>query len=156
MTDKPNTDAPAAVLVVETPAELALRDMRAKRAAFEEARAAKLVESPEQALARETRDFADAEALALAQDAHGVDNVALVPTRYGGVVVKKPKKILHDWFSEQPKLKSADLLKYVTPCRLHPDAAAFDRIIDQQPQALIDCANTCARLAGVKSPEEAK
>lgn len=130
-----------------------LKALRAKRAELDAARAVKLAETPEQELARETREYKEEIALAAAQDEFGAQNVALVSSIAGAIIVKKPKKITHQYFTEQGSIKAAVLEKYVRPSLVYPSIVEYEQIIDTIPQMLVDCANACAGLAGVRKAE---
>jgi len=135
-----------------------LAALQAERAAFAKEREAKLAEpAAELALAREESLFKADQAFAAAQDEHGPDSVARVDTAAGTIIVKKPTKILHHWYNEQDdkvKFKASTLEKYVRPCRVWPAVEKYEAIIEAVPNALYECANAVATLAGAKRPDD--
>jgi hypothetical protein len=118
-----------------------------ERRAEERARAA-AVEDAE-------RELADDEALEKAEIEIGPVDVmiALVDTPLGQIIMKRPHAATFKRFQDRENKKSEYVLEFIKPCRVYPDLAAFERILEALPATAIRCANAAARLAGVRNNE---
>jgi len=120
-------------------AKVKLAAIRAKREAMAVAREARAEATVDEQLETESRALADDEAIEKLEAEHGAvgKKLTVVRTRLGAVVFKKPTNAA--WrrhLDEQLKLGHADTTateKLVRLCRIYPDAAAFDTILDEYP-----------------------
>ena len=95
----------------------------------------------------------DAEEIEKAEEKYGIDRVGVVRTRLGCVIVKRPNAVLYKRFQDRESAKTQDLEKLVRPCLVYPDAAAFDRILEEQPATLTRVADCVVELAGFRAKE---
>lgn len=105
------------------------------------------------------REEAEAEELALKEDEileeleakHGAlgKKIRRVSTSEGMIVVKKPNHLLFKKYQDKGSTDTIELDKLVRPCLVYPDKAAFDRIVEEVPAALMKAANAVCALAGV-------
>jgi hypothetical protein len=117
-----------------------LADIRAKREAMARARELRAEQSAdEQELETESRALADDEAIERLEGEHGPvgKKLTVVRTRLGAVIFKKPTNAAwRKHLDEQLKLGHADTTateKLVRQCRVYPDVAAFEEILDEYP-----------------------
>lgn len=145
-----STTDEAAALQAELEAELAkLQAIEARRAERERS------EKVRRELAETKRAVAEAEVIEQLEAKHGPLRKRLmrVDTDEGMIVVRKPDPLLYRRFVDQGKTSTEALSKLVRPHVVHPDKAAFDRIIEEVPAALVRCADAVCFLAGVRKEE---
>ncbi len=138
--------------------EARLTQLRAERAELAKARAARESGAAEkEQLEAEERALRDEQAIDAAETEHGPAGrkIAIVETDLGVVIVKRANALLFRRFMDQGSTKHVELEKLVRPSLVHPDGAAFDRILDAQPAVLMRCADAIAKLAGVRAEEAA-
>jgi hypothetical protein len=72
-------------------------------------------------------------------------------TARGIVIVKAPDPVKFRAFQDRAEpAKTEDLISLVAPCRVVPELATFDQIIDTQPGAITGLADLVAYLAGAR------
>lgn len=138
------------------PIEQELEAERAALAAVEERRQARLRASRAQRELEEVRRArTEAEKLEELEATHGeLDKmIKRVDTGQRMVVVKRPNHLHYKRFVDKGKTTSEELLKLVRPCVLYPDKAEFDRILEEEPAALVRCADAVCFLAGMRKEE---
>lgn len=133
-----------------------LAKAKAERAAIQAAREAREVDAAALA-AVEAEELAlrDDRAIAAAELEHGAAKIAIVRTLVGCVIVKRPHHLIYKKFQETSETKIADLEKLVRSCLVHPDVGALERIIEEQPAAILQAADAVCQLAGVRAREVA-
>lgn len=118
-----------------------LADIRAQREAIANAREARAAASIDDELEAESRGLADDQAIEKLEAEHGAigKRLTVVRTRLGAVVFKKPTNAAwRKHLDEQLKRGHADTTepeKLVRACRVYPDVAAFETILDEYPGA---------------------
>lgn len=125
-----------------------LAEVRARRAALAAEREAILTGSPDDELAREQRALSAEEALTAAQRQHGAKRVALVTTDEGPVVLRCPHVAAYRKFQDTEGVDTAQTIELVKKCLLYPSASELTRMLEAQPGALVELANTVVELAG--------
>ena len=131
-----------------------LAAIRAKRAALAEAREARSAPTDAELLATEQRALADDEALDKLEAEYGKVGraIQIVRSDVGAVIVKRPHMAVFRRFQDDPKDTTA-LEKLVRPCVLHPSKPEFDRMCEELPFLLQQCADAVVVLAGVRTEE---
>jgi hypothetical protein len=120
-------------------AKTKLAAVRAKREALAKARETRAEPTVDEQLEDESRALADDEAIERLEGEHGPvgKKLTVVRTRLGAVVLKKPTNAAwRKHLDEQLKLGHADTTateKLVRQCRVYPDVAAFEEILDEYP-----------------------
>jgi hypothetical protein len=66
------------------------------------------------------------------------------------IVVKKPNHLLFKKFQDVGKTDSTAMYKLVSPCLVHPDKAAFETILEEEPATMARCGDAVCTLAGVR------
>ncbi len=134
--------------LTEVRAELA--ELRAKSEARAEGTEAEQLEAL-------NRDLADARAIDKAETELGPvgKRILAVPTDLGVVIVKRPAAPTFKRFQDEGKTTTESLEKLVRGSLVYPDAATFDRIIEELPATLARVANAVCSLAGVRAEEVA-
>lgn len=79
--------------------------------------------------------------------------ITVVDTDLGVIILRRANSLLFKRFQDSGKTTTADCDKLVRPCLVYPDAAMFDRIIDELPATMIRLANAVSVLAGVRTEE---
>jgi hypothetical protein len=133
-----------------------LAKVRAERAALAAAKAkADADRALEVELEAEELALKDDQAIAHAEAEHGPvgKKIATVHTDLGVIIVKRPNMTLFRRFQDTGSMKHADLDKLVRPCRVYPDEAAFDRILDELPATVARVASAVCELAGVRQQD---
>jgi hypothetical protein len=140
-----------------------LRDLEEKIATARAAREAREAKREDSARAQRLADELEAEERALAdldvldkiEAEHGPENKRWrkVPTGLGLVVVKRPALATFRKYQDKGKTDSASLDQLVRPCLVHPTKAEFDRIVEQEPAALMRAANAVCYLAGIRKDD---
>jgi hypothetical protein len=125
-----------------------LAEIRARRAALAAEREELLAGSPDEQLTKEQRALAAEEALTAAQRQHGAKRVAMVVTDEGPVVLRCPHVAAYRKFQDAEGVDSAQTIELVKKCLLYPSAAELTRMLEAQPGALVELANTVVELAG--------
>lgn len=136
-----------------------LAKARARIADIEGRRAARAaVAEAEAEVTQAERQARDLEALEAAEAAHGPvgKHIATVETSMGLVILRKSDPILFRRFQDAGEFKVAALTKLVDKCLVHPSSDEFDRILDELPAKLNECADAVAQLAGARAAEQAK
>lgn len=136
--------------------EARLTKARAERAKIAAARAdADALEQLRAEVEQEEFALRDAPAIAAAEEKHGAPGVGtvVVETRLGAVVVKRPHAAIFRKFADKASTKSADVEALIRPCVVYPDAAALDRILDEQPAVLTRIADAVVVLGGAATAE---
>jgi hypothetical protein len=151
MSDGLNNTSPADVAAQKRLDEIATR--RAELAAARERRAEE--RAKQEAIGEAERALADDEALERAEIEIGPVGrmIAVVETPLGKIIVKRPHAAVFKRFQDRESKKTKDVEDFVVPCRVHPDRATFDKILEQLPGTLTRCANAAARLAGARVEE---
>ena len=140
----------------QTEQQARLTALKAERAELEAAREAKLVErEASDELEREERAIRELKALEKLEEEHGPIGKKWdrVDTFEGMICVKRPHPATWKKFAELDKVKSEDADRFVRPCRIYPDVPEFNRLIEEEPAALIRCATKCCELAGLRRSE---
>jgi hypothetical protein len=103
----------------------------------------------------EERAIRDREALAKAEADHGPvgKKIAVVQTAVGDVIVKRSNPLHFRRFQDAGKTTSDELERLVRPCVVYPDIPTFERWLEEQPAALLRCANAICELAGIRTKE---
>jgi hypothetical protein len=136
---------------------------KAARAKLAEEAAAKAAEAaPAETLAAEELALANETAIAAAAKEYGKRDVhfGVVEALDGRIVIVKRanpvafRKFISSDLEGAAALQEMELL--VRPCRVYPDAPAFDRLLDDLPATLVDCATAVSRLSGVRAKERGK
>ena len=138
------------------PAAAKLAEVRAKRAAVEDARAkAEAARETDELLEREERALADAEALAKAEAEHGPvgKKIRVVSTPSGSIILKRAGNAAFRRFMDAPKASVDEAERLVKPCVVYPSRADFERITDEYPALWIRLAGALTILAGHKAEE---
>ncbi len=131
----------------------ALRSQRAALEAKREAREAEREASDE--LEREQQAIKDLEAIEKLEEEHGPKGKKwdTVDTRRGIIAVKRPAGPTWKKFTELEKIRHQDVDAFVRPCRIYPDAAEFNAIVEDEPAALMRAATKACELAGLRRNE---
>jgi len=133
-----------------------LREVRARRAAVDEARAAAEAERElEVTLEREERALTDAEALAKAEAEYGPEGrkIRALETPMGLIIVKRAGNAAFRRFMDLPKATVDEAERLVRPCRVYPSSSEFDKIVDEYPALWLRLAGAVTKLAGFKAEE---
>ncbi len=101
----------------------------------------------------EEQKAADEEAISAAEAKHGTKRIRVVRTELGCVIVKRPNAVLYKRFRDQESAKTEDLEKLTRPCLVHPDASAYDRMLNEEPGTLDRVADAVIFLAGFRARE---
>lgn len=119
------------------------REERAEDARFEQ-----------EVIARE-RAVKDEHAIAEAEEKYGPvgTKIAIVQTELGAIVLKRPNALHFRRFQDEGETKSKHVLQLVRPCRVYPDEAAFEQILEEQPAVLVALGNAVSELAGARTRE---
>lgn len=97
---------------------------------------------------RDALDPAARAALVAAEQEHGERRVALIMTEEGPVVIKRPHRNNVYKLLDAERITTSAQLALVKSCLVHPSAEAFDKILDEQPAALVHIAGAALTLAG--------
>lgn len=131
-----------------------LAELEAKREAIALRREAFAnAEAEADKLAAAQRGLADDEKIEALELEHGTRKIAVLRTELGAVVVKRPHLNTFRKFQDHGATDSEALGKLVRPCLVHPDVANFEKICAERPATLMQVANACIRLAGVRSED---
>jgi hypothetical protein len=130
-----------------------LREIRNKRAALAEARAARDVLTAAQKLDLEAQALRDEETIERFEAEHGPTKIKAIRSDAGLVIVKRPHRVVFKRFQDKGSIKTDDVEQLVKSCLVHPTKDAFDQMVDDLPALLHQCADACARLAGVRTEE---
>lgn len=118
-----------------------MEDLDARLAAAE----AELAELDEQATAKaETaeklrkleaaeREIADRKVVAAAEDEHGADKIAVIPTADGVVIVKRPPLMHYRKFANKTDPGLDDATQLALLCLVHPQRPAFTELVEKYP-----------------------
>ena len=148
MSEQPKT------LSVREQLEAELAAARAANAPHVAARTERVeLASLREAIEREKNALRDAPEIEKAEIEHGADKVAIVVTRLGAVVLKRPHMASYRRFQDEAKSKSEDVIKLVRPSVVYPAAAELDRILSEQPGVLARLADAVATLADAAAEE---
>lgn len=129
--------------------------MVSARAAKEAARAQK--RKTEQQL----QAIRDAEALDRLEAEHGED-LAMVETDRGLIILKRSTQAAYRALQaaiSKPDKRTDDWVhfrNFVGPCVLHPETAAFDLLLTEEPVVLFRCATAITGLLGAAQEDAAK
>lgn len=141
---------------IDEAARQRIAELRAQRFALEQARNDRESQaSATEQLAAEERGLLDDQALDAAIEKHGPvgQQIALVKTRLGTIILKRSNATLFKRYIDKGKFDTDDLDKLTRPCLVHPTVAEFDRIILELPATLTRCADRVAVLAGFRKDE---
>jgi hypothetical protein len=105
-----------------------------------------------EAVAASARVLREEVALEEAKAEHG-GKVAVVETAVGRVIVKRPNSVYFRRYMDAGSTKSEDLEKLVRHCLVHPDRDRLDRILEEQPGALLHLVSEIHELAGIRAKE---
>jgi len=131
-----------------------LAEVRAKRAAIDDARARAEVErETSDALEREERALADAEALAAAEAQYGRNKIRAVETPLGSIILKRSGNAAYRRFMDASKATTDEAERLVKPCVVYPSRAEFERILDEYPALWVRLAGALTKLAGHRNDE---
>lgn len=147
---------PASVTAPDDPTARKLAEVRAKRAALDEARArAETERETRDALEREERALADAEALAAAEREYGPEGrkIRAVETPLGLIIVKRSGNAAYRRFMDASKATTDEAERLVKPCVVYPSRAEFERITDEYPALWVRLAGALTLLAGHRNTE---
>jgi hypothetical protein len=136
-----------------------LAEVRAKRAALDDARArAEAVREVHDALEREERALADAEALAAAEQQYGPEGrkIRAVDTPLGLIILKRSGNAAYRRFMDAKTASTDEAERLVKPCVVYPSRAEFDRIVDEYPALWVRLAGALTVLAGHRNTELAE
>lgn len=138
--------------------EARIKAAREKRAEVERARAEheELAELRRQA-AREEMAARDAPHIAKAEADHSAEKIAVLETMLGAIVIKRPNHLHHKRFANKSdRVSLDDLLAYVKPCLVYPDAQRLEAMLEELPGALIPLSDLAFELArgGAKGVEK--
>jgi len=108
-------------------------------------------------LEAEERAAANLDVIEGVEKDHGVEGKTWrrVNTGAGMIIVKRPHIATFRKYQDKGKTDSASLDALVRPCLLHPTKAEFDRIVNEEPAALMRAANAVCYLAGVRREDTA-
>lgn len=148
MADSGNLDPSAS-------AQTRLQEIRSKRAALAEARAKRELATDDQLVSAEAAALRNEELIDQFEQSVGPRDVRIkvVETDLGVVILKRPHRLVFKRFMDKGSTKSDDLELLVKPCLLHPDKAAFEAMLEDQPAILQRCAGACGALAGIRQEE---
>ncbi|MEM9075162.1 MAG: hypothetical protein AAGE52_42080 [Myxococcota bacterium] len=125
-----------------------------KAAAEAKRREAAEAKGKAEALDRMEREAKEAEAIAELEAEHGADRIAVVRTRVGCVVVKRPHAVTYKKFRDVGSFKFAALEQLVATNLLYPALRSdLDKITQQQPAVIEKAAGAIIRLAGYHTEE---
>ena len=134
-----------------------IEDLKARIAAKKAAIEAKQLQPERDERSRLESEAAFLDALELAQEAHGAVVEGLCIVEHNGeklAIFKRPSAGEYRRFTDS-KMAAVDTLRLVSRCRVHPDAPAFDRILDRWPGLLDQLGLQVAALAGNRKASEA-
>lgn len=132
-----------------------LRKQLAEMRAAGEAKRATITEQTE--LERLQRELEDEPHIQEAIDTHGAigDGIAILRTRMGAIVVKRPAQSAWRRFSDGKAITGQESRTLVAACRVYPSMARVDEIVDAYPAALEQVAGLACELAAAGSKEVA-
>lgn len=145
-----------------------IEEIRAKRLALSEARAARAALAAAEAEAEaERQGLADDEAIERIEADHGTSyvhgetepgklRVCVVRTPFGAIVLRRSEPVVWKRFIQSGKTGEKELYDLVSPSLLHPTKARFSEICDDQPMTLTTCASAVAEMAGARANEVQK
>jgi hypothetical protein len=138
-------------------ADKTLADVRAELAELKAKSEARAEGTEAEQLEALNRELADARAIDKAETELGPvgKRILAVHTDLGVVIVKRPAAPTYKRFQDEAKTTTESLEKLVRGSLVHPDAATFDRIVDELPATLARVANAVCALAGVRAEEVA-
>jgi hypothetical protein len=135
--------------------EQRIADARAKRDAIEaRSKAQKRIDALKREAEDAEREAKEAEVLEQLEAEHGPLNIKIrrVLTPEGMIVVQKPPIQFYHRFQKQLAKDGADeiaaMSTFVRPYIIYPDKAERERLMEEYPHALVDCANAAAWLNG--------
>lgn len=149
-------DAPADAT---DPTAARLAEVRARRAAIDDARArAEAAREATARLEREERALADAEALAAAEAQHGPEGkrIRAIETPMGLIIVRRAGNASFRRFMDSAKATTDEAERLVRPCVVYPSRTEFDAILDEYPALWIRLAGAITKLAGHRAEELAE
>lgn len=128
--------------------------LAAAKAARESLQEAKETEPEDVRLQRELDDEI---AITAAIEAHGAigDGIAVMRTKLGCVILKRPKQAAWRRFSDAKQTTGAEARALAVACLAHPTAQAFDAICEAYPAALEQAGALACDLARAKGKEDA-
>ncbi len=131
-----------------------LRKARAGKAASELERSERAEESALQEEVEDAeREARDVLAILKAESEYGAKRIAVCTTPMGCVIVRRPHAVTFKRFQDKGDAKNADCETLVRKCLAHPDAAGFDRIVEEYPGIVVTAANAVVELAGINARE---
>jgi hypothetical protein len=136
----------------DTKNKTAAAELKAKLAAVRQAREEReAAEDAADELPRLQLELANEEAIAAAVAKVGPIGKAIgtVNTRHGVIIVKKPNHMLVRKFRDEGDVTTKAWEALVRPCLVHPSAEELDRILEDQPVALVAIGTMVLRLAGL-------
>ncbi len=151
-----NVNGIDALAATADPVAEKLKEVRAKRAAIDEARAKAEAERETAALLeREERALADAEALAKAEAEYGPEGkrIRSVETPSGLIILKRAGNAAFRRFMDLPKATTDEAERLVKPCVVYPSRGEFEKITDEYPALWIRLAGALTKLAGHRAEE---
>ena len=106
-------------------------------------------------IAKVERECIEIETLSKLEAELGLEGKAIkkVETSVGMIVVKKPNHLLYKRFLDSDKLDTTVANKLVRSCIVYPSKEEFDKIMEEEPHAIMRCANAVCELAGVRRDE---
>jgi hypothetical protein len=105
-------------------------------------------------LAKLEREADDAEALAAATEAHGAENIAVVRTPGGAIILRRPGRAEWQRWADEDRITSAKTAAMISRCLVTP-AERWDAILDRYPACLTACLTAVSRLAGAAAEGDA-
>lgn len=138
--------------------EARIKKAREERAELDRARAERdELESLRRQAVREENASRDASAIAKAEEDHGSEKIAILETELGSIVVKRPHHLHHRTLANKSgALTTDDLLKYIKPCVVYPDARTLEAWLEELPGVLIPLSDLAFELARGGAREVAK
>jgi hypothetical protein len=140
--------------------EQRIAEARAKRDAIEaRSKAQKRIDALKREAEEAERAAKEAEVLEQLEGEHGPLNVKIrkVLTPEGMLVVKKPPIQFYQRFQKQLARDGADeiavMSTFIRPYIIYPDKTERERLLEEYPHSLIDCANAGAWLNGAGRKE---
>lgn len=135
-------------------------DVDALRAQLAEARAKREAKQAnaerEDERARLKQELADEPVIEKAIDEHGAigDGIAVLHTRLGVVIVRRPRQAVWRAFSDKD-VRGSTVHTLVQQCLVHPTKAELDTILNAYPAALEMLGGKVAELATVRERDSA-
>lgn len=138
----------------EADVEKEIAELNSRRAALELARERRAEQADVARRLEEAKQAVfDEEALAKAEQEHGVRRIAVVRTELGAVIVKRPHANTFRKFLDSGKTDTDTLEKLVRPCLVHPQLEGFEKIVAELPAVLGQVALAIGRLAGIRAED---